>query len=173
MELVPSLDPFSPIRFIPKPASIGEHGPYMLYMLWPCVSVIRLRIILTGNASGLRHVLREMVRTSPDMEIVGELGDSPTLAELIAAVLDFHADVAFLDFGKTWQQQPADLERCTQTDLVPAILQRIPSLIVVALESLGRRAIVHSAIYIEDVGLNALFNAIRAARQNSAASRNC
>lgn len=106
------------------------------------------------------------------MEVVGEFDEEFSVEDFSTAVLDVDADVALLDLGDPQTQRPGGLLGSSDYDVAAAILQRLPNLIVVALESMGRRAIVHSAVTIDDVGLETLFDTIRSAASNTTATRN-
>lgn len=122
--------------------------------------VKRVRLVLAGNSSGLRNVVKELVESRQDMEVVGELGGGLSMGELMETVTADSVDVVILDVGRS----PRSAGWLSVTNTVRAILQKYPDLVVVVLEALGRRAVVHSAVYVNEVGLTAMFNTIRAVR---------
>jgi DNA-binding NarL/FixJ family response regulator len=130
-----------------------------------------LRLVLAGNCSRLRHLITGLARARSDLEIVAELDDACTASELEQALTTCHADVAILDTGEDVlpQPPPASNIRPGGSALALMIVERLPQVVAVVLYASGRRAMVHSAVLMDDVGLNALINTVRSARRGSAA----
>jgi DNA-binding NarL/FixJ family response regulator len=136
-----------------------------------------LRLVLAGNCSRLRHLMTGVARARPDLEIVAELDDAFTATQLEEALTALHADVAVLDTGEHAVSQPAPTlhARPGGAALALMIVERLPQVVAVVLCASGRRAIVHSAVFMDDVGLNALIETMRSAHRGSAAliARRC
>lgn len=130
-----------------------------------------LRLVLAGNCSRLRHLMTGLACARSDLEIVAEFDDAFTATELEEALTAFCADVAVLDTGEHALSEPTPALH-GQPDgsaLALMIVERLPRVVAVVLYASGRRAIVHSAVFMDDVGLNALVETVRSAHRGSAA----
>lgn len=130
-----------------------------------------LRLVLAGNCSRLRHLMTGLARVRFDLQIVAEFGDAFTVTELEEALTTCHADVAVLDTGEHALPQPALSlhSRPGGAALAMMIVERLPQVVAVVLYASGRRAIVHSAVFMDDVGLNTLIETVHNAHRGSAA----
>jgi DNA-binding NarL/FixJ family response regulator len=130
-----------------------------------------LRLVLAGNCSRLRYLMTALAHARSDLEVVAELDDAFTAAELEEALTTCHADVAILDTGERAFSQPTSALR-TRPDgaaLAMMIVERLPQVVSVVLYASARRAIVHGAVFMDDVGLNALIETMRSAHRGSSA----
>jgi hypothetical protein len=126
------------------------------------------RILLAGRGSGFRGILKETIQEHPDMELMfcdAALGsENPhTENEIKAAVRVNRADVVILDLGAyVVDNEGRDSENtAVKNELVRSILDQFPSLLVIVLSALGQKVVVHSALHLNNPGVNQFLNAIR------------
>lgn len=117
-----------------------------------------VRLVLVGDATGLRSMFTTLVEEESDMEIVSVLDARQTMRQLCAELRARRAGVVVLDIDESTNgARPGAGAR-----LARGILENAPGVTAVVLEAMGRRAVVHSAVAVDDVGLTPLFETIRA-----------
>lgn len=126
------------------------------------------RILLAGRGSGFWGILKETIQEHPDLELmfcdVALGSENPhTENKIWAAVRANNADVVILDLGaRVTDNEERDSENtAVKNDLVRSILDQFPSLLVIVLSALGQKVVVHSALHLNNPGVNQFLNAIR------------
>lgn len=130
----------------------------------------QVRVLLAGSQSGLREIIERVVAKKMDIQIVGKLDGRPpggnggiTSEDLISAVKAQDVKVVILDVEEHAPQRNLR----SLPDLSQAVLSSFPSVVVVVLSSLGERAVVHSAVHVNDIGVRQLIGLICTAVEQS------
>lgn len=131
-----------------------------------------IRVLLVGNRSGLREILDHLAAKRADLVIVGTINGEFDLQDVgvahavcAAAVKQHNADVLILDGGayESCDLPPGHTLARSGFDLAQVMLDQLPNVIVVMITALGRRIAVHSVLHVDNIGLDAFVDAIRAA----------
>ena len=120
-----------------------------------------VRLALVGDATRLRSLLTTLVEEEPDMEIVSVLDAQQTTLQLCEELRARRAGVVILDVDESTEGARRGPPSAGAW-LARGILENAPQVTTVVLEAMGRRAVVHSAVSMNDVGLTTLFETIRA-----------
>lgn len=135
-----------------------------------------IRILLVGRRSGLWEILEYLAAKSPDLVIVGRLDNGfnslaveAAHATLAAAVERHDANVLILDGGGSESRDhgPGTSLRRFGSDLAQMMLELLPNVILVLITALGRFVVVHSALHVDNIGIDAFVDTIRAALRSA------
>jgi len=111
LDLLPAPGPLSNVQ------GAGERSP-----------VKKIKIVLANRPRMMREVVKQMIDSQPDMEVVGEVLDP---VDLLVAVRDTQADAVILD-----------LEDSKEPGLTSHLLAEYPNLTILGLAANGKTAFI-------------------------------